>query len=77
MRSTQQVTSMLNSYLELKGYAKAAVARNAGIKPDDFYAMLTNKKIMTADHFVSVCAAIDTNSTEIMRVVTERRAKTS
>lgn len=66
IRGDQQITVMLNRFLEIKGYNKAAVARKAGMAPDDLYAMLTNRKIMTADSYIGVCRAIDANTTEIV-----------
>lgn len=64
--ATQIVTLKLNSYLENNAYNKAEVARKAGVKPDDFYQMLTNHKMMTADIFVKVCLALGKVPSEIV-----------
>lgn len=66
IRDSQQITVMLNRFLEIKGYNKAAVARKANISPDELYAMLTNRKIMTADSYIGICNAIGTNTVEIV-----------
>lgn len=68
IRDGQQITGMLARFLELRGYNKAAVARKANIDPEDLYAMLGNRKIMTADKYVDICRAIETSTDEITRV---------
>lgn len=71
IREGQQITVLLGRFLEIKGYNKAAVARKANMDPDDLYAMLGNRKIMTADSYVDLCNAIETNTDEIIKTVSQ------
>lgn len=68
-REGQKITIMLGRFLEVKGYNKAAVARKAGMDPEELYAMLGNRKIMTADKYIDICKAVDTSTDEIVRTV--------
>lgn len=66
LKTNQIVTTKLNVFLEEHAYNKAEVARKAGIDPDALYMMLTNKKIMTADHFVNICNVLGKTPSEII-----------
>jgi len=65
-RQGQMVTKKIKHYLEDKGFNKAEIARRANIKPDDFYLMLDNFRVMSADEFIAVCKALDVNLSIIL-----------
>ena len=66
MREGQIVTQRLKSFLEGKAHNKAEIARRAGLEPDELYAMLGNTRIMTADHFIAICKALNATGSEVV-----------
>lgn len=58
LKNAQSVPARVSRYLEDQGYNKAEIARKIGVSPDGFYAMLSNRKVMTADIFANLCVAL-------------------
>ena len=48
---------------------EAEIARKSNISENDFYAMLKNRRIMTADNFIAVCKALDITALELLTTV--------
>lgn len=68
VRQDQVLTKKLDFYLEMRGFQKAAIARKAGIDPEDLYAMLANRKLLLADVFQALCSAMGVRAEEIAEI---------
>lgn len=68
VRHEQILTKKLDIYLKMRGFQKAAIARKAGIDPEDFYAILANRKLLLADSFQAICMAMEVSAEEIAAI---------
>jgi plasmid maintenance system antidote protein VapI len=68
--------SKIKDFLDDKGYSKTRIARKIGISPVAFYAMLNNKRIMTADILLKLCNTLEVSAEFLANYEAEREWRT-
>lgn len=63
-----KIYEKVRGYMDARGIKHSVVARNAGIAPKTFSAMMCGRRTMYADDFEAICNALGVCATEFIHL---------